>query len=62
MDYEILFESERIYFIKLTEKLVNEYLDMVNDIEVQKYSKEGGKEYAYRSIQSGPADLFKQQS
>ena len=37
MDYEIVFESERIYFIKVTEKLVHEYLDMVNDIEVQKY-------------------------
>ena len=45
MDYEILFESERIYFIKLTEKLVNEYLDMVNDIEVQKFISHKRKTY-----------------
>lgn len=37
MNYDIVFESERIYFVKLTEKLVQDYLDMVNDIEVQKY-------------------------
>ena len=37
MKYEIVFESERINFIKITERLVNEYLEMVNDIEVQKY-------------------------
>lgn len=37
MEYEIIFESERIIFIKITKKLVNEYLEMVNDIEVQKY-------------------------
>lgn len=35
MDYEIVFESNRIYFVKITEKLVNDYLKMVNDIEVQ---------------------------
>lgn len=45
MDYEILFESERIYFIKLTKKLVNEYLDMVNDIEVQKFISHKRKTY-----------------
>ena len=45
MDYEILFESERIYFIKLTEKLVNEYLDMVNDIKVQKFISHKRKTY-----------------
>lgn len=45
MDYEIIFESERIYFVKLTEKLVNDYLDMVNDIEVQKYISHNRKKY-----------------
>ena len=37
MDFTSVFESERIKFIKYTDKLVQEYLDMVNDIEVQKY-------------------------
>lgn len=37
MDYEIVFESERIYFVKLTEKLINDYLVMINDVEVQKF-------------------------
>lgn len=36
-DYEIIFESDRIYFIKITEKLLNEYLNMVNDYDVKKY-------------------------
>ncbi len=36
MNYEIVFESNRIYFIKLTDKLVNDYLKMVNDVEIQK--------------------------
>ena len=34
--YDIVFESDRIYFIRLTEDLVQEYLDMVNDDEVQR--------------------------
>ena len=37
MDYKIIFESERINFVEITEKLVQDYLDMVNDIEVQKF-------------------------
>ena len=45
MGYEIIFESERIYFVKLTEKLVNDYLEMVNDVEVQKYISHKRKIY-----------------
>lgn len=45
MNYEIIFESERISFVKLTEKLVQDYLDMVNDIEVQKYISHNRKKY-----------------
>lgn len=45
MEYEIVFESERISFIKITEKLVQDYLDMVNDIEVQKYISHNRKTY-----------------
>lgn len=37
MDYEVLFESERILYVKVTDKLVNDYLGMINDPDVQKY-------------------------
>ncbi len=37
MKYEVIFESKRINFIKLNKDLVNDYLDMVNDYDVQKY-------------------------
>lgn len=36
-DYKIIFETDRIYFIKITEKLLNEYLNIINDYEVKKY-------------------------
>ena len=45
MKYEIVFESDRIYFIKLTDKLVKDYLNMVNDIEVQKFISRKKKAY-----------------
>lgn len=45
MKYEIIFESERINFIKLTTELVDEYLKMVNDIEVQKYISHNRKKF-----------------
>ena len=45
MKYEIVFESDRIYYIKLTEYLVNNYLDMVNDVEVQKNISHQRKTY-----------------
>lgn len=34
MDYQIVFESENILFVKLNEKLINDYLDMINNPEV----------------------------
>lgn len=34
MEYQIIFESENILFVKLNEKLINDYLVMVNDSEV----------------------------
>ncbi len=45
MDYEIIFESERIYFVLLTETLASDYLAMVNDIEVQKFISHKRKIY-----------------
>ena len=47
MKYEILFESERIYFIKLTEELVYDYLNMINDKEVQKFISHNKRTYDY---------------
>ena len=32
--YEKIFESERIYYIKITKDLIDDYLNMINDIEV----------------------------
>lgn len=32
--YEKVFESERIYYIKITKDLIEDYLEMINDIEV----------------------------
>ena len=38
MDYEIVFESDRIYFVKVSEKLAKDYMDMCNDMDgVQKF-------------------------
>lgn len=34
--YNIIFESDNIYYIKVTELLINDYLTMINDPEVQK--------------------------
>lgn len=45
-DFKVVFETERIYFVKVSEKLVQDYLNMVNDIEVQKYISHNRKEYA----------------
>lgn len=45
MKYKIIFESNRINFVKLSQKLVRDYLDMVNDIEVQKFISHKRKTY-----------------
>lgn len=34
---EKIMESEHIYYVKVTEELVNDYLEMVNDPEVQRF-------------------------
>ena len=34
MEYQVVFESENILFVKLNEKLINDYLVMINDSEV----------------------------
>lgn len=47
MDYEIIFESTRIIFIKLNQKLVQDYLDMINDFDVQKFISHNLKKYSF---------------
>lgn len=46
-DYEIIFESQNIYYVKLSEKLVNEYLTMVNDPEVASKISSKIRTYTY---------------
>lgn len=43
----IVFESENLYYVKISEKLVNDYLTMVNDYEVQKFISHEVREYTY---------------
>lgn len=45
MNYDVIFASDRIHFVKLSEDLVNDYLNMVNDTEVQKYISRNRKTY-----------------
>lgn len=35
--YDILFESERINYVKVSLDLIKDYVDMINDINVQKF-------------------------
>ena len=59
-DYEVMFESEKIYYIKVNEKLVDDYLIMINDPEVQKfiskkyklYTKEGELEWIKEKLEN----------
>ena len=43
MKYEIIFESEHIYYVKVNKDLINDYLNMINDKEVQRFISK--KEY-----------------
>ena len=45
--YEIVFESENIYYVKLDEKLVNDYLKMVNDHNVANKISHKTRTYTY---------------
>lgn len=47
MKYDVVFESERIYFVKVSLDLINDYLDMINDIEVQRFISHDRKTYSY---------------
>ncbi len=45
--YEIVFESDNIYYVKLDEKLVNDYLAMVNDPNVANKISHKIRTYTY---------------
>lgn len=47
MEYEIVFESENIIYVKLNEKLINDYLIMVNDPEVANKISHKVRTYTY---------------
>lgn len=45
--YEIVFESENIYYVKLDEKLISDYLVMVNDPNVARKISHKIRTYSY---------------
>ena len=45
MEYQVVFESKNILFVKLNEKLINDYLVMINDSKVS--SKISHKTHTY---------------
>lgn len=47
-DYEIIFESENIYYIRINEELIEDYLEMVNDPEVANKISHKIKKYTYQ--------------
>ena len=47
MNYKVIFESERINFVKVSTDLAQNYLDMLNDKDVQKCISHETKVYSY---------------
>ena len=47
MDYHIIFESENIIYVKLNEKLINDYLFMINDPNVASKISHKCRTYTY---------------
>lgn len=45
--YEIVFESENIYYVKLDEKLIDDYLIMVNDPKIASEISHKIRTYTY---------------
>ena len=50
-NYEIIFESENILYVKLSESLIDDYLKMVNDPEVSQFISHHPKQYTYEDEQ-----------
>lgn len=47
MEYKVIFESDNILYVNVNEKLINNYLVMVNDPEVQKGISHKTRVYTY---------------
>ena len=45
--YEKVFESERIYYTKITKELIDDYLNMINDKEVANKISHNPKSFTY---------------
>lgn len=45
--YEVVFESTNIYYVRLTKKLINDYLAMVNDPEIARLISRNIRTYTY---------------
>ena len=50
-NFELIFESENIKYIKLSEDLINEYLTMVNDPEVANKISHNMRTFTYEEEQ-----------
>ena len=46
-DFKIIFESENIYYIQVNELLIDDYLKMINEYEVQKNISHKLKKFTY---------------
>lgn len=46
-NFDVIFESENILYIQLSESLINEYLELVNNVEIQKMLHDDIKVYSY---------------
>ena len=50
-NFELIFESENIQYVKLSEDLINEYLIMVNDPEVANKISHNMRAFTYEEEQ-----------
>lgn len=50
-NYEVIFESENILYVKLSENLIDDYLKMVNDPDISKFISHHPKKYSYEDEQ-----------
>lgn len=46
-NFHVVFESENILYVKISELLIDDYLKMVNDLEVQKFISHKIKNFTY---------------
>ena len=46
-EYNIIFESDNIIYVKVSESLINDYLNMINDYNVSKMISKNNRIYTY---------------